>query len=82
MRVPSSPRLNPPFDGGRTGRQFSGDIFGNTGTGSVSHHRGRYVAILVSSRGGGRGLAYLRNYTREYMRRRRAAAFKTPAEAE
>jgi hypothetical protein len=54
MRVPSSPRLNPPFDGGRTGRQFSGAIFGNTGTGSVSHHRGRYVAILVSSRGGGR----------------------------
>ena len=43
MRVPSSPRLNPPFDGGRTGRQFSGAIFGNTGTGSVSHHRGRYV---------------------------------------
>src|SRR4029453_1343069 len=54
MRVPSSPRLNPPFDGGRPGRQFSGAIFGNTGTGSVSHHRGRYVAILVSSRGGGR----------------------------
>jgi hypothetical protein len=24
MRVPSSPRLSPPFDGGRTGRQFSG----------------------------------------------------------
>jgi hypothetical protein len=30
MRVPSSSRLNPPFDGGRTGRQFSGAIFSNT----------------------------------------------------
>jgi hypothetical protein len=54
MRVPSSPRLDPPFDGGRTGRQFSGAIFGNTGTGSVSHHRGRDGRRLVSSRGGGR----------------------------
>jgi hypothetical protein len=36
---------------------------------------------FMSSRSNSRK-AYLRNYMREYMRRRRAAAFKTPAEAE
>ena len=44
MRVPSSPRLNPPFDGGRTGRQFSGAIFGRQEALRASHRADEYCS--------------------------------------